>query len=71
MIINKSHKPPFPRGGNDFGWTPNTIMDEGELVYMTVRGSRPNVVWPEQDKKETSTLEKRWGYKYFIYVKFK
>ena len=32
MIINKSHKPPFSKGGSDLGWTPSITMDEGKRL---------------------------------------
>ena len=76
MIINKIHKPSFSKGVNDLEWTPNVNKDKVngwvDLYGCQGKETRCCLTWihTSQDKEERSTLEKRWGNKDLIYVKF-
>ena len=47
MVINKGHKPSFPRGGNDLGWSPNITIDNSKRSgwLIGLRGIQDSVLF--------------------------
>ena len=47
MVINKSHKPSFPGGGSDLGWSTNITMDKSKRSgwFIRLRAKRDLVLF--------------------------